>query len=167
MEKETFRETQKIGLFWVGLTLVLCFPPASWTFVQQVILGKPVGDNPGPDWVVWLIFILIGVCLPAFIMSLRLEVEVLEDCLRVRFFPLRTRRILFGEIRSCAVRTYRPLREYGGWGIKYGRTFGWSYTLSGDRGVQLELEGGKRLLVGSHRADELAKAVEEKRAASN
>jgi hypothetical protein len=51
------------------------------------------------------------------------------------------------------------LREYGGWGIK-----GWSrrrtaYSVSGNRGVELELSDGRHVLIGSNRADELAAVV--------
>ena len=59
-------------------------------------------------------------------------------------------------------RTYRPLLEYGGWGIRYapfGK--GWAYNVHGSQGVQLELTNGKRILIGSQRAEELARAIGE------
>jgi hypothetical protein len=55
-------------------------------------------------------------------------------------------------------RTYKPLSEYGGWGIKYGRS-GWAYNIIGDQGVQLELDNGKRILIGSQHAEELEQAI--------
>jgi hypothetical protein len=60
----------------------------------------------------------------------------------VRFFPWRAKLIPFRDINRCEVRTYRPIREYGGWGIRYGRN-GKAYNVSGDRGVQLEFIKGR------------------------
>jgi hypothetical protein len=53
---------------------------------------------------------------------------------------------------------YSSLRDYGGWGIRYGSK-GKAYNVSGSRGVRLELSNGKRLLIGSQRPEELSEAV--------
>ena len=93
--------------------------------------------------------------------ALRLETRVDATEIRIRFFPL-TRRIPLAEIQSCEARTYRPIGEYGGWGIRWGFS-GMAYNVSGDRGVQLVLADGKRVLIGSQRADELAATINEAR----
>lgn len=54
---------------------------------------------------------------------------------------------LFREVQH--VRQYRPILDYGGWGIRWAPGKGWAYTVRGNLGVQLELSDGKRLLVGS------------------
>jgi hypothetical protein len=77
----------------------------------------------------------------------------------IRFRPFVHREIRFQDIRRCAARTYRPIREYGGWGIRAGRR-GTAYNVSGNRGVQLELANGKPVLIGSQRAEELAQAIQ-------
>ena len=59
------------------------------------------------------------------------------------------------------MRIYRSFREYGGHGIRYGSK-GKAYTVSGDRGVQIELLNGKQLLIGSQRAEELVQAIQAK-----
>ena len=62
--------------------------------------------------------------------------------------------------KSCEPRVYRPVLEYGGWGVRYtpfGR--GWAYNVSGNRGVQLVMSSGRRALVGSQRPDDLAGAI--------
>jgi hypothetical protein len=61
-------------------------------------------------------------------------------------------------VKSHEVITYSPLRDYGGWGIRYGSK-GKAYNVSGNRGVRLELSNGKRLLFGSQRPEELSEAV--------
>jgi len=79
--------------------------------------------------------------------------------LYIRFFPLTHQEIPFKDIVSCEVRTYSPIREFGGWGIRYGRGTK-AYNVSGNRGIQLELSNGKRVLIGSQRPEELAGAIE-------
>jgi hypothetical protein len=54
------------------------------------------------------------------------------------------------------------LLEYGGWGVRCGRG-GSVFNVSGNRGVQLEFTDGRRLLIGSQQADELAASINELR----
>jgi hypothetical protein len=77
---------------------------------------------------------------------------------RIRFFPLATRTIERSAIGEIEARTYRPIREYGGWGLRFGRR-GRAYSISGDRGVELTLTDGRRVMIGSRRAEELAEAI--------
>ena len=89
-----------------------------------------------------------------------LRVEVRDDALYVRLFPLtREHRFAWDALLRCEARTYRPILEYGGWGVRCSRA-GKAYNVSGNRGVQLELRDGTRLLIGSRRADELAAAIQ-------
>jgi hypothetical protein len=100
----------------------------------------------------------------AAVYAMKLLVQVDSKEVRIHFFPLPRRTIPLGEIRACEARTYRPIREYGGWGIRYGFS-GMAYNVSGDRGVQLELHNGKRILIGSQRAEELAAVINHARQA--
>lgn len=68
------------------------------------------------------------------------------------------RRIGFDDIESASPVTYRPIRDYGGWGYRLSRE-GKAYNMQGDRGVQLHLKNGGRVLVGSQRPEELASAI--------
>lgn len=68
------------------------------------------------------------------------------------------RRIAFAEIKTADAVQYDPLRDYGGWGLRMGPK-GKAYNMRGDRGVQLVLENGSRVLIGSQREQELEAAV--------
>ncbi|MCS6775528.1 MAG: DUF6141 family protein [Chloroherpetonaceae bacterium] len=94
--------------------------------------------------------------------KMRLITEVRDDGLYVRLLPFGFRRIPFEDITSATVRRYRPLLEYGGWGIRYGRE-GMAYNASGNRGVQLVLHSGQRILIGSQQPEELLIAIEHAR----
>jgi hypothetical protein len=72
--------------------------------------------------------------------------------------PFANRTIAPAQIARWEARTYRPIRDYGGWGVRFGPR-GRAYNVSGNRGVEITLANGKRVLVGSQRADDLAAAI--------
>ena len=147
-----YREVQRFRQWWIWLILVPVVGAAWWAFVQQILGGQPFGSNPGPDWVVWLVFVLFGLGLPVLLLAARLVIEVNATELDLRYVPFRRRRIPLGDVQDHEAVTFRPIREWGGWGIRWARGRGWAYTVRGDRGVQLHLSGGAKLLVGSARA---------------
>jgi hypothetical protein len=155
-----FREVQRLRQWWIKLVAVGIAALGWAMFVQQIIRDRPFGDNPAPDWLVWLLWLLLGIGEPVFLLWLaRMVVEVRSDRVTVRWIPFARREIMLSDVVAAEARTYRPIREYGGWGIK-----GWSrrrmaYNVSGNRGVDLELADGRRVLIGSQRADDLAAAI--------
>ncbi len=90
--------------------------------------------------------------------AIHLNTEVDAERLQVRLVPLPTRTIALDRIRRCYVRTYRPIRDYGGWGWRFSRQ-GQAYNARGNRGVQLELIDGRRILIGSQNPEELLRAL--------
>ncbi len=97
--------------------------------------------------------VLVGVLL-----FLELHVTVQDAGVRIRMFPFANRTIEPAQIARWEARRYRPIWEYGGWGVRFGRR-GRAYNVSGDRGVELTLANGKRVLIGSQHSDELAAAI--------
>ena len=160
-----YSEVQRPNQWWVWTLTVVITILAWWIFVDQIILGNPFGSRPAPDWVVWLVGILFGVLLPLLMITINLKTLVTGDRIVLRYFPLHTRTVKLADIDSCVAREYRPMREYGGWGIRFGFGYGMAYNVYGNRGVQLELKGGKHLLIGSQRADELMDVINKARAA--
>ena len=92
------------------------------------------------------------------LLSARLNAEVRSDGLYVRFFPRKWKPIPYESIASFQARTYKAIREYGGWGIRWGRE-GKAYIVSGNEGLQLLLNDGRKVLIGSQRPQELEAAV--------
>ncbi len=116
------------------------------------------GGEAGPTTGSLVSLVVLG-AVAAFLFWGQLRVEVRDSALWVRLVPLtRQHRFAWENIRSAEARTYRPILEYGGWGIRYGSS-GKAYNVAGNRGVQLEFQDGSRLLIGSQRADELAEAI--------
>lgn len=109
----------------------------------------------------------IGLILPSVLIMgvLRMTTEVIPTDVRVWFgwFPTYRRDIAISEIVMLEVVRYRPIRECGGWGIRTGPDGEKVLNARGDRGVRLRLRDGTRILIGSQRPDELARAIEEAR----
>lgn len=155
-----FREEQRLRQWWLWLLLGVVAGIAWWAFFKQVLLGKSFGGRPGPDWVVWLIWGVVGVLAPLVVWGMCLEIEVDSGALHYRYRPFIGRRsVPLAEIRGCSAITYRPVRHYGGWGIRWSPRRGWAYNTGGNQGVLIELRGGKQFLLGSQRAEELSRAI--------
>jgi len=127
---------------------------------QQLILGIPFGNNPAPDSVMVILVVIFGIIFPLFMYKTNLTTEVRSDGLYVSYFPfhLSFHRIASEEIRGFEACTYSPIKDYGGWGIRYGRK-GKAYNVSGNRGVQLKLSNGKHLMIGSQKPEELVESL--------
>jgi len=155
-----YREVQRFRQPWLWLLIAAVSGVSIWSFVQQIIMDKPFGQNPAPDVGVVIIAVIFGLAFPSLFYAINLTTEVRSDGLYVRFFPfhLKFRRIAAESLTRYEVQTYRPIRDYGGWGIRYGRG-GKAYNVSGNCGVMLELSDGGRLLIGSQKPEELANAI--------
>jgi len=157
-----FREVQKIRQVWWIMLIIYGVAGLMWfSFIRQVLFGRPLGTNPGPDWLMWLLWLLIGIGLPILFHTMKLIVEVTDEILTIRYVPFVNRIITFSEIKRCQARTYRPIREYGGWGIR-GLGKSRAYTVSGTQGVEVELQSGQQIMLGSQKPQELALAIDAK-----
>jgi hypothetical protein len=155
-----FREAQRPRhwYFWAFLVFLILM---IWSMaIYQLLLGIPIGDNPASDLELIVIFILAGVIFPVFLLLTKLEVEVRPDGLFVRFLPLhlRFKKIPLDEVIDVRSVTFSPLRDFGGWGIRYGDQEK-AYTINGRRGVRLTYKDGRGLLIGSLLPEELDMAI--------
>ena len=94
--------------------------------------------------------------------SPRLSVNDMEQNL---FFNLKTTRfktILRSDIEKMEVITYRPIIDYGGWGVRFGRK-GMAYNVSGNIGLLISRKNGKTILIGTQKPDEMKEKLEGKR----
>ena len=163
------REEQRFRQAWIWLlTLPLCAGLIgffAWAMVEQLVRGRPVGNQPMSDLMLVIIgplFILFMAGLLWLMWAARLVTEIRNDGIYIRFHPFhRTfHGFLWNEIESFDACTYRPVLDYGGWGIRFG-SGGKAYNVSGNRGLRLNLVGGRseHVLVGSQRPEELAMAA--------
>ena len=143
----------------VGLSMIWIVP------LSIVELVKESSGQGSSEVLAVILLIVAGVVLPIGIGGLfwvlKLETEVRPDGLYIRYFPfhIHFKRFSTDDLSEYYARTYRPIWEYGGWGIRYSFGKGKAYNVSGNKGVQLVFKSGKRLLIGSQRAEELEEAI--------
>jgi hypothetical protein len=155
-----FHEEQRFTQWWVWVIILAGVAPAWYIWWKHLLMRRTSGADAVADWVVWLAWLGVGVVLPVLFASMRLITQVRHDGVYIRFVPIHWRwvKIEPEHIKGIRARTYNPLLEYGGWGIRYG-VRGKAYTISGNQGVELEFANGRTLLIGSQRAEELASVI--------
>lgn len=162
-----FHERQTLEHTWLRTIVVvsLVCPVALFAYglYQQLCLGRPWGDKPMSDTglIVTAAFVtLIAVAVVLLVFITVLDVRVDRRAVHVHFRPFLSRTFPLHKIAEAYARIYRPIREYGGWGIRFSfRGRGRAYNAYGNRGVQLEFTDGRRLLIGSQHPEDLADAI--------
>ena len=162
-----FHEVQHFRQLWLWALVLAIAALSIWGAVQQLLLGTPFGNNPAPDSIMILLVIIFGVVFPLVFYFINLTTEVHQDGLYYRFFPfhLRFRCIALEDMAEHEVRKYSAMRDYGGWGIRYGK-MGKIYNVSGNRGVLVRLASGDNIMFGSQRPEDFATAIKQARSHS-
>lgn len=157
--KELFKETQRFTQWWLWALLLGVNGLFLYGLLRQILLEQQWGNNPLST--VWL-FIIFGTTffLTLLFRSFRLETRIKEDGIYVKFFPFHFnyKKYEWTTISKCYITQYSPIREYRGWGIRYGYKRK-AYNVSGNMGLQLEFTNGKKLLIGTNKAEELKEAL--------
>ncbi|MBI2421957.1 MAG: hypothetical protein HYV27_03930 [Candidatus Hydrogenedentes bacterium] len=165
-EQRLFREDQQFRQPWLWIMLVLISSPllgtTLWMMSQQLIHGKVFSEvmTDGKLSVLGGILLLGNGLLLLFFAAAKLQVEVTTAGLFVRFKPLhrKVRKIELESVTAVIPVVYRPVAEYGGWGIRYVR-HGKAYNIQGKLGVRIEYSNGCHLLIGTRYPNELAAAI--------
>ena len=157
-----FREEQRFFQWWLSLLFAAAIAGAAFALGAGLVRE---GEEGLTVWETVVGSLGLGVGVATFILFVvfTCTTEVRTGGLYVRLFPLHLswRTIDLAAVVRCEAVTYRPIREYGGWGIR--RTWsgdGWAYNVSGNRGVRIDYADGTHLLIGSQRPEELAQAIQ-------
>jgi hypothetical protein len=104
----------------------------------------------------------LGLLMVVVVFLLHMTTEVTPTYVKVWFgwIPTYRRMLPIDTVRSVEVVTYRPIADYGFWGIRSGRDGERALTARGNRGVRLELTDGSRLLIGSQKPELLAATID-------
>jgi hypothetical protein len=158
MAKVVFEEKQRMRQWWILLLTFGVVAFSTYALVYQLVTGTGLGTNPPPLW--FMISVEVALLLMLFAIW-RLELEVRMDAagIHYKFWPFfGWRHRLWTELQSVEVRQYKPLLEYGGWGLRLGIK-GWAYNIAGNQGIQLVLQDGDKLLLGTQKPEEAAAVI--------
>ncbi|MCX7908019.1 MAG: hypothetical protein N2560_00665 [Ignavibacteria bacterium] len=152
-----YYEKQKINRFFTILIVIFAgiVPIASYIFSYYLVFSNFKTTVFSKDTYMFYLSGLVVFLLSFFVvylfLNLKLELKISKDGIYFRLFPFhrKFRFIPYSDIRYYTIRRFRPIMEYGGWGIRYSaKRNGIAYTLSGHFGLQLELNSYKRLMIG-------------------
>src|SRR5690606_32273006 len=154
--KTEFKEEQKFTQWWLWLILIPVGILPIFGIYKQLILGDKFGDKPMSDLelVILTIFIfsLIGLF---FIMKLKTSID--KNGIQMSFFPFVRKKVNWNEIKNIEVINYGFV---GGWGIRLWTKYGTVYNMKGNKGLAIELNNGKKFLIGTQKETELRKFME-------
>lgn len=162
MSRIYYKEEQRFTQVWIWMLLLALSGFWVWQLVQQVFMGIPFGNKPGSDLSIILtgLFPLLAIILFRF---LTLETVINEEGIGYRFRPFQRKLniIKVDDIIKFEVKKYSPLKDYGGWGIRFGSSKnGKAYNVSGNQGVLFEFKNGKKFLLGTQKPSEIRSALE-------
>lgn len=151
-----FKEEQKFTQWWLWLILIGIALIPIFAIYKQLILGEKFGTKPLSDTGVILFAVIMFLFLLLFyVMGLRTHIDKKE--IRHAFFPFVKKTTQWSDIKSAEVLDYGFV---GGWGIRIWSKYGTVYNVKGSKGLAIELNNGKKFLIGTQKEDELKRVVE-------
>ncbi len=133
------------------------FHPLVYAIVGIVALVPVATGLPAASLVGLLV--VTGITL----LLLRMKTTVYTGYILIEFgwFHLIRFRISLSEVNSCQPTSYRPIRQFGGWGIRWGQWEGkkaWAYTTRGNKAVVL-FTAKRTILLGTSRPELLSRVI--------
>jgi hypothetical protein len=162
MKTRDFTEIQRMRIWWVWGLLGVLMVMYTYAALRQWYGPGNWGNNRSPDWLLGVIMVFL-LLVPVFVFIMKLETHFDAQGITFRFFPLHRKwqKYSWSDVERAWVRKYRPIAEFGGWGIRgLPGASSRAYSMSGDYGIQMVLKNGKRLLVGTQNALEAQQALE-------
>jgi hypothetical protein len=151
-----FDESQGFNQWWIWAIILGAMGVSLYASMETIQMGESLFN-----WTNFSVIIPVFI-IPALFYFLKLKTKVEENGIYVRFIPFHLKEIFISwdQLDECYIRTYSPLGEYGGWGIKYGLGgAGKVYNVSGNQGLQLVFKDGSRLLIGTQKPQELQEVI--------
>lgn len=155
---KVFKESQRFTQTWLILipiiALIVPLGIGIYGIIQQIIYKTPFGDKPMSDLGL-IIFTTSMFLLSLLIFFIKLVTRIDEKGIHYQFFPFHfsLKTISWNEISKIGVRTYLPISEFGGWGLRGGFFFNKgkekAVNISGNIGIQLIFKNGEKLLIGT------------------
>ena len=169
MEKLLFREEQRCGrtrmLKALVLTVIIGTLMLGYWFVRLRYNG--IGATSefflDPGFIVTSIIFLFVLSVVVIINSVSsLRIKINNDFIYVSYYPYKRKweKIEVSGILSYKIRKFRPYREFSGYGVRDSQRKGKAYIISGNKGLQLYLKDGKKILIGTQKIQAISYAMD-------
>lgn len=147
-----FQERQRFNQWWVILILIVINALFIYGCISQIGLGIPFGNKPASDHNL-IISTSVLILITVFTCLMRLDTLYNKNGIYIRLFPIhpKFKFVPWENIEAYTVERYSPIVNFGGK----------AYNISGNKGIQLTLTNGRKLLVGTQKPEDLADFLKE------
>jgi len=159
-----YRESQKISLSWKWIFFIALYVLMFWALIQQ--FGQEI-DVSAIASIIFSLCLIFLFNIIIIIMKLETEIDDSKVSIRYKPFHIKPRIFYWEDISKFYIRSFRPVREYGGHGIHKKIRYGRSFTVSGTKGLQLILKDGKKILIGTQKPKALERIIEKIKSRTN
>jgi len=152
-----YSETQHFRQLWLWAIFTV---PTVVTILSLTLSIINTPSNKGIMISITLICSIFLSLLAYLIFIASLDTKITANGVFIKFRPFHRKWILFPfeNIKEAKSHKYNPIRDYGGWGIRYS-TKGKAYNVSGDMGVLIKFSDDTNLLIGSQKHLDLASVI--------
>ena len=152
----SFSETQRFNhpVFVAFLVLLTIYIVSKW---MNVIYGSVSGDDANSLWGSFIVLLLID----SLFLITKLQTRINEKGVCIKFFPFHFSYVFYSweDIEKIEVREYKPLREFGGWGIRFGSRGAKAFNTRGKVGIDILLKDGRKRLIGTQKGEDALAAI--------
>ncbi|MBI3509900.1 MAG: hypothetical protein HY064_04500 [Bacteroidetes bacterium] len=158
----SFSESQRFKQIWLWVLMLIANGIFLFGIYWQVIAGHPFGNKPAPNVVLYIGESVVALMTLMFLLC-RLNTGMDSSGFTYTFYPFlfSKRKIDWENVQHVYTREYRPLMEFGGWGIRWAGKQGWCYNTSGKNGIQFVMKNNKRILFGTQKMEEAEKVLKQ------
>lgn len=160
--KILYSETQRFSQWWLWVFLIGINALILYAIIEENIAQQHLSNNL-TNIVVQILVFLLTVSMSVFFLANKLNTAIATDGIYVRFFPFHRKYKFYAwdDIQEAYTRKYKPIAEYGGWGLRHKRVNkDIAYNVSGNMGLQLVLKNGKKILIGTRKPELVQEALE-------
>jgi hypothetical protein len=163
-ETVIFAERQRCTWWFLWGVIILATVVAIASAVADKLFDVQFANVPPNDAVYIVSYTIIAlIVIPSAL--LKLTVRITDKAIYLHMAPppldsMCESKFEWSSIAKAYVRDYHELKEYGGFGIRYGSPeVGDAISMNAKTGLQLELKSGRKVLISTRKPEELKAAL--------
>ncbi len=153
---KVFHEVQKFDQWWFRLLIFAVF---AITIGSVFMSLNEIKKDLNQIIVIFSATLITFIFIVIVLVYMKFETKINEQGIYYKFWPfiLNYRLISWYDIKECYVKEYNPIVDYGGWGYRGFTPFrnkGKAFNVKGNIGIQIVLNSGKKILLGTQKKEE-------------
>lgn len=147
---KVYEEQQRFNQWWLWLIVLGLLVFMAFAFLQQVLLGTPVGEQNMSNWTLAFFFIFF-LAFTFTLSRLILRTEIDKEKIHFNYGPFGKHTYRWEEIRKVQVIDYGMV----GYGFRKTRDHGTVYNVRGRQGLEITFKEDKKVTIGTQKPEQL------------